>query len=68
MGIEKVYTCDLCEESTAKGQLVTLRVGLRDWRLEDYVPVDVGPNCQSRPASEVIAFAKDTPEWKDQVH
>lgn len=62
MAVDKVFRCDLCGELVAKDKLITVRVGRRDWRPEDYETVDVGPCCQSRPVTFIDDHARKAAE------
>lgn len=68
MAVEKVFKCDLCGEFVTKDELATVRVGLREWRPEDYVVVDVGRCCAGRPIADLIAHAQAQPEWTEVMH
>ena len=64
MAIETTYKCALSGEFVTKDELVTLRVGLRDWRPEDYVLVDVGRCCRDKTVADVLEHAESRPEWE----
>ena len=64
MAIEKTYKCDLSGEFVTKEELVTFRVGLRDWRPEDYVLVDVGRCCHDKTVTDLMEHAATRPEWE----
>lgn len=57
MAVNKTFQCDLSEESVTKGEFATVRVGQRDWRIEDYIAVDIGRCCVQRPIEDLLAFA-----------
>ena len=59
MGVEKVYTCDLCGQQRPRDQLMRLGVRGLDDRPEDADNVDVGLCCRERPVSDVLAIGLD---------
>jgi hypothetical protein len=62
MGVRKVYGCDLCGQERDRGDLTRLGVRGLDDRPEDADNVDVGPCCQDKPVSDVLAIARDARE------
>lgn len=57
MGVEKVYTCDLCGQQRPQNELIRLGVRGLDERPEDAENVDVGPCCRDKPINDVAARA-----------
>ena len=55
MGKETTYKCDLCGEFAHKDDLLTVKVGGRSLRDEDYETIDVDKTCKSRPISDLAA-------------
>lgn len=59
MAVEKVWKCDLCGVFVEKDELRRLGVRTVADRMEDADVVDVGPECHSRPLSEVLVIAAE---------
>lgn len=59
MAVEKVYLCDLCGQQRPRAELMRLGVRGLDDRPEDADNVDVGPCCQDKPVSDVLAVGLD---------
>lgn len=59
MASEQVWKCDLCGEFVHPDALRRLAVRKVSDRPEAADNVDVGPECQNRPLSDVLALAAD---------
>lgn len=58
MAVSKVWTCDLCDQSWGRAEIVRMAIRLSpDDRPEDADNVDVGKCCRDKPISTVLAVA-----------
>lgn len=55
MAVEKQFRCDLCGEIMRKDSVRVIRVGTLEDRPDAGERIDVGPECEGRPVSDLIA-------------
>ena len=55
MAVEKNFRCDLCGEILRRDTVKVIRVGTLEDRPDAGERLDVGPECEGRPITELLA-------------
>lgn len=60
MSVDKKFRCDLCGEYLRKDTVKVIRIGTLEDRPDGAERFDIGPECESRPITDLIArFAEE---------